>query len=83
VALGFLPCGMIYTALAASAGAGSALAGALAMVAFAAGTWLPLAILGTVGATAGRRLRERLRRWAIPMAVINLVALGTWFSHAA
>jgi sulfite exporter TauE/SafE len=81
-ALGFLPCGMIYTALAASAGAGSPLAGALAMVSFAAGTWLPLAILGVLGVTAGRRLREQLRRWAVPVAVINLLALGVWFSHA-
>jgi sulfite exporter TauE/SafE len=82
-ALGFLPCGMIYTALAASAGSGSAWAGGLSMVAFAVGTWLPLAVLGALGATTGRRLRAQLRRWVIPLAVINLLALGTWFGHAA
>jgi cytochrome c biogenesis protein CcdA len=54
----------------------------MAMVSFAAGTWLPLAILGVLGVTAGRRLREQLRRWAVPVAVINLLALGVWFSHA-
>ncbi|HEX2886464.1 sulfite exporter TauE/SafE family protein [Vineibacter terrae] len=81
-ALGFLPCGMIYTALAASAGSGSAGAGALSMVAFVAGTWLPLAVLGALGATAGRRLRVLLRRWAVPLAVLNLLALGAWFTHA-
>jgi sulfite exporter TauE/SafE len=81
-ALGFLPCGLIYAALAASAGAGSASSGALAMLAFAAGTWIPLAVLGALGVTVGRRLRERLRRWAIPMAVINLLALGAWLGHA-
>ncbi|MCW5745365.1 MAG: sulfite exporter TauE/SafE family protein [Alphaproteobacteria bacterium] len=82
-ALGFLPCGMIYMALAAAAGAGSAPLGALSMAAFAAGTWLPLAVLGAVGAASGRRLRHHLNRWAIPVTALNLLALGVWFGHAA
>lgn len=80
--LGFLPCGMIYAALAAAAGAGGTLEGASAMVAFAAGTWLPLAVLGALGASVGRRLRDRLRRWALPLAALNLLVLGTWIGHA-
>lgn len=81
--LGFLPCGMIYTALAASAGSGGGLEGALAMAAFAIGTWPPLAILGACGATVGHRLQRHLRRWAIPLIVVNLLTLGVWLGHAA
>jgi hypothetical protein len=80
-ALGFLPCGMIYTALAAAAGAGGALEGALAMAAFAAGTWIPLAVVGSLGATAGRQLREHLRRWAVPLVLVNVLTLSIWLAQ--
>ncbi len=82
-ALGFLPCGMVYTALAASAGSGGGFEGALAMAAFAAGTWPPLAILGACGATVGRRLQHHLRRWAVPLIIVNLLTLGVWLGHTA
>ncbi|HJQ59203.1 MAG TPA: sulfite exporter TauE/SafE family protein [Vineibacter sp.] len=80
-ALGFLPCGMIYAALAVSAGAGTAWGGAVAMASFAIGTWMPLGVLGVLGATAGRSLRQRLGRWASPMAALNLLVLGVWLAH--
>jgi hypothetical protein len=80
-AMGFLPCGMIYIALVASTAAGSALTGAVAMAAFAAGTWVPLSVVGAIGATAGRRLRHHLSRWASPLAALNLLVLGVWFVH--
>ena len=38
LALGFLPCGLVYAALAAAAGTGSAMSGAVAMAAFTGAT---------------------------------------------
>ncbi len=52
--LGFLPCGMLYAALAAAAGSGSAPAGAAAMVAFGLGTAPGLAAVGIAGQAGGR-----------------------------
>lgn len=49
VLLGFLPCGLLYGALAASASSGSAVAGALGMAAFAAGTVPALLVIGVAG----------------------------------
>ncbi len=65
--LGFLPCHMVYAALAASSVLASPLAGALSMTAFAAGTAVALAGLGWAGAAAGRRFRDLARR-ALPLA---------------
>jgi sulfite exporter TauE/SafE len=48
VVLGFLPCGLLYGALAAAAGTGSAPEGALAMAAFALGTVPALVAVGGV-----------------------------------
>lgn len=61
--LGLLPCGLIYAALAASAGAGGAWQGAIAMIAFAAGTAPGLLLVGT-GAAALGRLSHRIARAA-------------------
>jgi len=49
LALGFLPCGLLYGSLAAAAGSGNALAGGYAMLAFAVGTMPALIGLGYVG----------------------------------
>jgi sulfite exporter TauE/SafE len=49
VVLGFLPCGLLYGALAGAAAAGGAAAGALAMAAFTLGTFPGLATVGLVG----------------------------------
>jgi sulfite exporter TauE/SafE len=68
VLLGFLPCAMVYAALAAAAAAGDPLRGALAMAAFAAGTVPGLAGVGWAGALFGRR-------WRRPTAILAPDAL--------
>lgn len=78
LALGFLPCGMVYAALAAAAGAGGAVEGALTMASFAAGTWPGLFVVGALGAASGRHWRDAIRRLALPIAVLNLGALALW-----
>lgn len=56
--LGFLPCGLLYAALAAAAGSGGALAGGAAMAAFGAGTVPGLVATGLVGHMAAGRWRR-------------------------
>jgi sulfite exporter TauE/SafE len=69
--LGFLPCGLLYGALAAAAGTASALQAALAMMAFGLGTLPALVGVGWLGLILRRRL-EGLRRWiAAPLLVAN------------
>jgi hypothetical protein len=63
LALGFLPCGILYAALAAAAATASPLLGALAMLCFGAGTVPALVVVGLFGAARGhgfRRLMVRL-----------------------
>jgi sulfite exporter TauE/SafE len=71
VVLGFLPCGLLYGALAAAGGTGSAIDGALAMAAFAVGTMPALIATGWGGMLARRRLRERGRWIAMPLLIGN------------
>lgn len=73
--LGLLPCGMVYAALMAAATTGSAIGGALAMAAFAAGTIPALVGVGLGGAFLMGRWRDRLRLVARGVMVINGVAL--------
>lgn len=47
---GFVPCGLVYAALAVAASSGSAILGALSMLAFGVGT---LPVMGTIAALAG------------------------------
>lgn len=80
--LGFLPCGLIYGGLAAAAGSGSALAGALAMAALVAGTVPGLVAVGYGGAALGLRWRQAMRPvarslMAINAAVLIWIALGS------
>ena len=58
LALGFLPCGILYAALAAAAATGSPLYGALAMFCFGLGTVPSLVAVGLFGAAAWHRLRR-------------------------
>jgi sulfite exporter TauE/SafE len=77
VALGFLPCGLVYAALLAAAAAGSALLAAAAMAAFAAGTVPALFAVGCLGMVAGQRFRAALRVWMVPVLLLNAaVAAG-------
>jgi sulfite exporter TauE/SafE len=75
VALGFLPCGLLYGALAAAAGTGSALIGAIAMAAFTASTVPALIAVGCVGAGMAQRWRVLARTLAVPLQAINAAVL--------
>ena len=75
VVLGFLPCGLLYGALAAAGGTGSPTDGALAMAAFAAGTVPALVATGWGGMLVRRRLRERGRWIAAPLLIANALLM--------
>ena len=76
LSLGFLPCGLLYSALAAAAATRDPLAGAMGLLAFAAGTVPALVAVGLVGHAAGRTWRTALA-WAVPALMIgNAVFLG-------
>ena len=65
VVLGFLPCGLLYAALAAAAGTGSVLSGATAMACFALGTVPALVAVGWGGLIMRRHLRT-VAKWVSP-----------------
>lgn len=71
VLLGFLPCGLLYGALAAAAGSSSAIDGALCMLAFALGTIPALVAVGWGGLLLRRRLRDTGRWIAAPVLLAN------------
>lgn len=81
--LGFLPCGLLYGALAVAAATGSALGAALAMASFALGTVPALVGVGLAGAFFGRRFLPAVRVVAAPMLVVNAVVLGVLALRAA
>lgn len=56
--LGFIPCGLVYAALAATAATADPLAGAIGMIAFGLGTVPMLAAIGTLGQVAMIRMRR-------------------------
>jgi sulfite exporter TauE/SafE len=77
VVLGFLPCGLLYGALAAAGATGSAAHGALAMAGFSLGTMPALVAVGWGGALLGRRLKDHMKLVAnILLALNSLVLLG-------
>ena len=76
VALGCLPCGFLYAALAAAAASGGALAGGMAMAAFALGTVPSLAVVGLLGALAAERWRGLARSLAAPLFLVNALTLA-------
>jgi uncharacterized protein len=76
VALGFLPCGLLYGALAAAAASGSFLAGAFVMAAFAAGTVPALLVVGFAGHVAGRRWRNLVGKITPALMVLNALILS-------
>jgi sulfite exporter TauE/SafE len=77
IALGFLPCGLLYAALAVAAGGGGASRGALAMAAFGLGTVPTLAAVGIAGQVAGRMLQGRLAVAAPALLLANAALLAT------
>ncbi|MFI4998303.1 MAG: sulfite exporter TauE/SafE family protein [Reyranellales bacterium] len=75
VILGFLPCGLLYGALAAAGGTGSARHGAISMAAFALGTMPALIAVGWGGLTFRRRLRDMARWIAAPLLLANALLM--------
>lgn len=69
--LGFIPCGLLYGALAAASATGNVLAGVFGMLAFAAGTVPTLVAVGLIGHMAGQQWRVNLLRWAPLLLVLN------------
>ena len=76
VALGFLPCGLLYGALAAAASSGGPLAGAFAMLAFALGTVPALALVGIAGHVAAGRFMQASRAVMPVLMLLNAAALS-------
>ncbi len=76
---GFLPCGLIYTALALAATAGSALAGALVMLCFGVITVVPVA---TTGVLASQLQRFRRGAWPVLASFLTLCLALVFFWQA-
>ena len=70
---GWMPCGLVYAALGGAVTSGSALAGAITMVAFGAGT---LPTLLAMGSTAGVLARLARTGWVRRAAGAALIVLG-------
>jgi len=81
VALGFLPCGLLYAAVAAAAAMGGAAGGALAMLAFGLGTVPGLVIVGVAGQAAGRAWRRGIAVAAPLIMLANAALLGVMAFH--
>jgi len=73
MALGLLPCGLIYAALVKSLASGSAVGGALGMMAFGLGTATSLLAIGVLSTS----FRGRLTRWSSQIAAVAVIAMGT------
>ena len=67
--LGFLPCGLLYGALAAASAPGDVLAGIFAMGAFGLGTIPALLGVGIIGHVAGGRWLQ-ITHWLAPMLLL-------------
>ena len=87
VALGFLPCGLSYTALLAAARTGmeapdhftGMAQGGLMMLLFGLGTAPALLLVGTVASRISQASRERFYK----LAGIIMIATGCWFIYGA
>lgn len=83
--LGFLPCGLLYTALLMAGAAGDWRRGAAAMAAFALGTALPLAAFGGIGALIAPRLppqaKSLFRRLLVPVLLLNALLAALLALH--
>ena len=72
LALGFLPCGLIYAALLRALATGSAFWGAVTMAAFGAGTAGELLAVGVFSSA----IRSKLNRWGTQLAAVGVMAMG-------
>lgn len=73
--LGFLPCGLLYAAIAAAAATGSAAAAAFGMAGFVLGTVPMLLAIGWLGQAAAQRWRGLARRAMPFIAGLNALVL--------
>ncbi len=76
VMLGFIPCGLLYAAIAAAASDGTPLTAALAMLAFWAGTVPSLFGVGLIGHMATRLWGGAVLRYAPLLLVLNAGVLS-------
>ena len=76
IALGFLPCGFLYAALAAAAATAGPATGALAMLCFGLGTIPSLVAVGVAGHAAGRAFHRGLSALAPAVLLVNAAVLG-------
>lgn len=83
VVLGFLPCGLLYAALATAAATADPLAGVFAMLAFAAGTVPALVLVGFAAQAAAGRLPALASRAAPVLMMANGVLLAALAWKAA
>lgn len=74
--LGFLPCGLLYGALAAAGASGDFVAGAFSMAAFALGTVPALMAVGFAGHMAGQKWRKVVTDLAPILLILNAGVLG-------
>ncbi|UWX57234.1 sulfite exporter TauE/SafE family protein [Chlorobaculum sp. MV4-Y] len=87
LALGFLPCGLTFTALLAAARAAmnapdhfaGMVQGVLMMLLFGLGTAPALLVVGKTAALIGEKTRQRLYR----LASLIMIATGCWFIYSA
>jgi hypothetical protein len=75
IALGFLPCGFLYAALATAAASGNPLLGAAAMLAFGLGTAPALIAVGIAGQAAGRRWQRGIAVAGPAVMLLNAALL--------
>lgn len=78
--LGYIPCGLVWGALSASAASGSALSGAMAMMGFALGTVPGLVLVAGLGQLASQRWGALVQRAAPMLLVLNagVLAFMAW-----
>jgi sulfite exporter TauE/SafE len=76
VMLGFIPCGLLYGALAAAASSGEILTGAVAMAVFALGTVPSLLVVGVVGQVAATRFRRAMAVAVPALMLMNAAVLS-------
>ncbi len=72
LAIGFLPCGLIYAALLKAMATGSPIAGASTMLAFGLGTACALLAIGLFSSA----LRMRINRWGSQLAAVSVMVMG-------
>jgi sulfite exporter TauE/SafE len=75
LALGFLPCGFLYAAIAAASASGRPAIGAAAMLSFGLGTTPVLMVVGIAGHAAGRQWNRGVTVAAPVLMTLNAVLL--------